>query len=312
MKKLKIYLTGSTGMVGKNILEHPLASKYEFLTPNSSELNLTYRSKIDTFLKNESPDIVIHAAGIVGGIQANINNQAKFLSQNSLIGINLIDSCRDAGVKNFINLASSCMYPKFGINPLQESSLLNGILEPTNEGYALSKLVSTKLCEYVSKESSAFSYRTLIPCNLYGRHDHFETSRSHLIPAIISKIHNAVLSDDEDVVIWGDGTARREFMYAEDLADFIFHVIPSINTLPQNTNVGLGYDFSIKEYYSEVSDVIGFYKDFTFDLSKPVGMQQKLIDTSVQDSVGWSPKTSLRDGIEKTYNFYKSELNNEI
>ena len=294
-------------MVGRNILEHPAAADYEFLSPSSSKLDLTQRHLIDKFLAENSPDLIIHCAGIVGGIQANISRPVEFLTSNTQAGINLLLAARDAGIKQFLNLASSCMYPRFAENPLSEDQLLTGELEPTNEGYALAKLVSTRLCEYIVREKPDLTYRTLIPCNLYGRYDHFDENRSHLIPAIIKKIYDAVKSRSPVVEIWGDGTARREFMYAGDLADFIFYVIPRLENMQQNTNVGLGHDFTITEYYHAVAGEIGFDGEFNYDVSKPSGMKQKLVDTAKQSSLGWSPKTSLSEGISLTYQYFIGE-----
>lgn len=304
---MKVLLTGSSGMVGRNILEHEKSSSYEFLTPSSHQLDLTNRIAIESYLSEQSPELIIHCAGLVGGIQANIARPFEFLQKNTLMGINLVSCAYDRSIPNFINLASSCMYPRYGANPLREEQLLSGELEPTNEGYALSKLVTTRLCEYVCKQDPQLNYRTLIPCNLYGRFDHFDSSRSHLIPAIIKKIDEAISSRDTMVEIWGDGQARREFMFAEDLADFIFFSIPALEELPNNMNVGLGYDYTINEYYEMTASVMGFTGVFSHDLSKPTGMNQKLVDTTVQKNLGWAPKTTLEMGLSKTVNFYRKE-----
>ena len=301
---MKVLLTGSSGMVGRNILEHKNAGSYEFLTPISSELDLADRKAIDFYLSEHRPDLIIHCAGLVGGIQANIARPFDFLQQNTLMGVNLVSSANDQGVPKFINLASSCMYPRDGANPLREDQLLSGFLEPTNEGYALAKLVTTRLCEYICRQNPRLIYRTLIPCNLYGRFDHFESSRSHLIPAVIEKIDEAILANLTKVEIWGDGLARREFMFAEDLADFIFFN-PFVGEASPNMNVGLGFDYSINEYYETVASVMGFKGEFFHDLSKPTGMRQKLVDTTFQKELGWGPKTSLNVGLKKTVDFYR-------
>lgn len=302
---MKILLTGSSGMVGRNILEHEKSPSYEFLTPTSKELDLTDRIKIDSFLSKHCPDLIIHCAGLVGGIQANIARPFDFLQRNTLMGVNLVSSAYDQGVPNFLNLASSCMYPRDGANPLREEQLLSGFLEPTNEGYALAKLVTTRLCEYICRQNPRLIYRTLIPCNLYGRFDHFEDARSHLIPAVIKKIDEAIVAKSAKVEIWGDGQARREFMFAEDLADFIFFSIPSLERLPPNMNVGLGFDYTINEYYETTAMVMGFQGEFFHNLSRPIGMHQKLVDTTLQKELGWAPRTSLDAGLTKTVDFYR-------
>jgi len=302
---MKILLTGSNGMVGKNIIEHPSSANHEFLTPSSTELNLLDYPTVYKYVKINKPDFIIHAAGVVGGIQANISSPVKFLVDNVDMGRNIILAAKNNDVKNLINLASSCMYPRNANNPLSEDLILKGELEPTNEGYALAKILATKLCEYIGRENNEFSYKTVIPCNLYGRHDKFDPQHSHMVPAVIRKIDIAKNQKEEVIEIWGDGEARREFMYAADLADFLFYAILNFDRMPQNINVGLGSDFTINEYYKLIAGVVGYVGSFKHDLSKPVGMKQKLIDNKKLIEFGWRHKTSLLEGITRTYNFYK-------
>ena len=308
---MKILLTGSSGMVGKNILECPKAKNFIFLKPNSIELNLLSYSNVYNYLNNEKPDLVIHAAGKVGGIQKNIAEPVSFLVENLDMARNIILASRDNGVKKIINLGSSCMYPRNAINPLREDFILEGKLEPTNEGYALAKIVSAKLCEYIQIQNSQFEYKTIIPCNLYGKYDKFSSEDSHMLPAVIKKLHNAKIQKINSVDIWGDGSARREFMYAGDLADFIFYAIENFEELPQNLNVGLGEDYSINEYYKIISEVVDYKGEFFYDLSKPVGMKQKLIDDTKLKKFGWKHSTKLIDGIKIVYEYYKNEILNE-
>tara|TARA_B110000879_G_scaffold211901_1_gene306061 strand:+ start:1801 stop:2730 length:930 start_codon:yes stop_codon:yes gene_type:complete len=305
---MKIFLTGGSGMVGRNILEHPSFEKYKFIAPTSQQLNLLDRDAVKAFLCEEMPDLIIHSAGLVGGIQANIKSPLDFLQNNTYMGLNVISSAAAAGVRNLINLGSSCMYPRNAINPLDEDLILKGELEPTNEGYALAKIVAARLCEYIVREDLTKNYKTVIPCNLYGRHDKFGEANSHLIPAVIRKIHEAKLAGTKEVSIWGDGCARREFMTAKDLADFIYFAINRLEIMPQNINVGLGHDYSIRDYYNAVAVVVGFEGDFKYDLSKPIGMNQKLVDVSKLKSFGWTYKTELQDGIAEAYKFYKESL----
>ena len=196
------------------------------------------------------------------------------------------------------------MYPAAGKNPLTEDQILTGPLEPTNEGYALAKIFAMRLCDYITREDPGLQYKTLIPCNLYGPHDKFDPKHSHLVPAIIHKVHQARVNGDATVEIWGDGTARREFMYAPDLADAVWKAPAGLELMPDLMNVGLGHDHSINEYYAAVADVVGWQGDFTHDLTKPVGMKQKLCDVTRLRDWGWSAPTSLTDGIAKTYQFY--------
>ena len=305
---MKILLTGSNGMVGKNILEYKSAQNYDFLTPSSKELNLLNYEDVKKYIAIHQPDFIIHAAGKVGGIQANIKEPVSFLIHNIDMGRNIIIAAKENNIKNLLNLASSCMYPRSAVNPLSEDLILKGELEPTNEGYAIAKIMSTRLCEYIVKEDNSKNYKTVIPCNLYGKYDKFHPKYSHMIPAVIRKIHDAKLSGSNEIKIWGDGTARREFMYAEDLSDFIFYAITKFDKMPQNINVGLGYDYSINDYYSEIATVLGYKGKFSHDLTKPTGMKQKLIDDTKLKEFGWKSKTTLTEGLRKTIDYYKSKI----
>lgn len=309
LTKPRIFLTGGRGMVGRNILDHPLAVNYDILAPSSIELDLRDSAAIHQFISQKKPDIVVHAAGRVGGIQANILNPVDFLVANTDMGRNVILAAYKAGVPYLLNLASSCIYPRNATNPLSENQILQGELEPTNEGYALAKIFASRLCEYVNRENenngfSANRYKTLIPCNLYGRYDKFEPEHSHLIPAIIHKIHLAKVEGLAEVEIWGDGTARREFMYAGDLADAIMKSLNEYDQISDLMNIGLGYDHSINDYYQIAAEVIGWNGKFVYDSTKPVGMKQKLVDITRQSKWGWRPSTSLASGIHKAYTFY--------
>lgn len=295
-------------MVGRNILEYSNTKEVTLLTPSSDELNLlNYQQTLD-YIRDQKPDMVIHAAGLVGGIQANISDPVSFLVSNLDMGRNLIMASLENRVNKLLNIASSCMYPRGIDTPLKEEYILTGELEPTNEGYALAKIVSTRLCQYISRTHSGFLYKTLIPCNLYGRYDKFSPKNSHMLPAVIRKIHEAKRNGYQTVDIWGDGLSRREFMYAADLADFVFFAIAHFDDLPQNLNVGLGKDYSINEYYQTVASIIGFQGSFEHDLTKPVGMARKLVDTTLLNALGWQPKISLEEGVRKTYEYFKTVI----
>lgn len=305
---MKILLTGGSGMCGSNILEHEKANKYSILCPTSTELNLLNYDDIRNFIKENRVDTIIHTAGLVAGIQFNIKYPVSALVHNAYIGLNLINAAREEGVPRLLNLATSCMYPRLGKNPLKETEILQGELEPTNEGYAIAKILSTRLCEYIAKESPEMSYKTLIPCNLFGRHDTFSLEFSHMIPAAIQKLHHAKQNGSPSVEIWGDGNARREFMSANDLADLVYYCIENLEVMPQNLNAGLGHDYSIKEYYEAAADVIGYEGGFKHDLSKPVGMKQKLVDVTLLRKFGWKHKMSLRDGVAVAYKFFMEDI----
>jgi GDP-L-fucose synthase len=306
--KKKIMLTGCRGMVGSNILESDLASNYDWLAPNRAELNLENYDAVKIYIDRYQPDIVIHAAGRVGGIQANMAHPVEFLVENIDIGRNVIMASKNSGIKKLINLSSSCIYPRNALNPLTEDMVLKGELEPTNEGYALAKIFTLRLCQYISNQDTSFQYKTLIPCNLYGRHDKFDSENSHLIPAIINKVHQAKILNLESVEIWGDGEARREFMYVGDLADFIFKTLDDFSEIPNVMNIGLGYDFSVNQYYEAVRSVLGWSGFFTHDLSKPEGMRKKMVSVDKLNFLGWKAGTSLEEGIRKSYNFYLDKL----
>ena len=310
MSKTKILLTGGAGMVGRNLLDHPAIGEFDVLAPRSGELDLLNFDAVQAYLFEHKPDMVIHAAGKVGGIQANMREPVSFLMDNLDMGRNIVWAARQAGIKRLINLGSSCMYPRNHNEPLCEEMVLKGELEPTNEGYALAKVVTARLCEYIVREDSSFQYKTLIPCNLYGRHDKFEPIHSHLIPAIIHKVYQAKQAGHTSVEIWGDGTARREFMYAGDLADAMIRVIKEFDSLPALMNVGLGYDYSINEYYQSAADVLGYTGGFTHDLSKPVGMARKLVNVERQKVWGWKARYDLQAGIKNTYAYYLDSVNN--
>lgn len=294
-------------MVGRNLSEFAIRNGLEVYTPTRSQLNLLDKSAVREYISLVKPDLVIHCAGLVGGIQANIAAPYDFCYHNLQIGLNVVSTAFDCGVEKLINLGSSCMYPKSASNPLKENQLLSGQLEPTNEGYAIAKLAVAKLAEYLSTQHGCL-YKTFIPCNLYGRWDKFEADRSHMIPAVIRKIHDAIQRNENSVEIWGDGESRREFMFVEDLADFILYSLDSLELLPNSLNVGLGFDYSINDYYQTVADVLGYQGGFTHDLSKPAGMKQKLVDVSIQNKFGWKPQTSLVDGIKRTYRYYLEEV----
>jgi GDP-L-fucose synthase len=303
-----VLLTGGGGMVGRNILEHPDAADWRFIAPSSRTLDLTDFDATRRFFDEQRPDIVVHCAGHVGGIQANMANPVDFLVTNTDLARNVILAARDCGVTRLVNLASSCMYPRHGANPLSEDTILTGELEPTNEGYALAKIFSMRLCQYIAREDPKRQYKTIVPCNIYGAHDKFSPQHSHLIPAIIHKVHAAKLEGRTEVDIWGDGTARREFMYAGDLAHGVLRALRHFETLPDVINFGLGHDFSIGEYYNTVARAIGWSGQFVHDMTKPVGMKRKQVDVSRQQAWGWMPSTSLDAGVKATYAYYLRSL----
>lgn len=304
---MKILITGSTGMVGRNLIDAFSESQHELLTPSRHVLNLFDSVAIRKYLDKTQPDFIIHCAGKVGGIQANCEDPIGFYIENLDINRNIIFSAYQVGIPNFINLGSACMYPRDAQNPLKEAQLLSGKLEPTNEGYAIAKLSAQRLCHYISETNIHLKYKTLIPCNLYGLYDKFDLKRAHLIPAIIHKMAIAKKTNEKNITIWGNGKCRREFMYAGNLADFILKKIACFDRWPNTMNVGVGKDHTIFDYYNIAKLVLNFTGDFKYDLEKPVGMNQKLLDVTAQENLGWSPSTSLDQGIELTYQYFKNQ-----
>lgn len=307
MKKRRLLLTGGGGLVGRNIRAHASIVDYEVLAPSSGELNLLDFSAVESFLFKYKPELVVHAAGRVGGIQANLRDPVHFLVSNLDMGRNIVMASYQAGIKQLLTLGSSCMYPRDHAESLREEMILQGQLEPSNEGYALAKIVTLRLCEYIMRQDSSFTYKTLIPCNLYGRYDKFDPAQSHLVPAIIHKVHEALQGGQPEVEIWGDGTARREFMFATDLADAVLRAVRDFRSLPDCMNIGLGVDFSINEYYQVAAEVMGYKGRFVHNLDEPVGMARKLVNIERQSAWGWSAQHALRDGIQGTYQYYLKE-----
>ena len=291
-------------MVGRNILEHPLASGLEIYSPGRDELDLRNKVDVRKYIEKLAPDLIIHAAGRVGGIKANMAFPFEFLLENLEVGTNIISCAAEVGINRLLNLASSCIYPNDVGGTLTEDMILSGRLEPTNEGYALAKIAALRLCEFANVRSDRIQYKTLIPCNLYGPHDKFDLASAHLIPAIIAKVHSAKLRREPTVEIWGDGSAKREFMYAEDLANVVLRAARDYDQVPSLMNVGLGHDHSVLDYYRAVADVAGWQGEFSFDLTKPTGMKRKLLNVDRQTAWGFLPAHSLSDGIRKTYDFY--------
>ena len=304
--EMKVLVTGGNGMVGRNIIQVLLSNGIEVFLPTREQLDLREQLEIREYISKVEPDAVIHCAGLVGGIHANISRPFDFLHQNLLMGSNVIESCIENGVEKLFNLGSSCMYPREGENPLKEDLILTGPLEPTNEGYAIAKIAVSRLCGF-SNIQFGTKYKTLIPCNLYGKYDDFDLEKAHLIPGVIHRMHEKKKSAEGEISVWGDGTARREFMFTSDFADFVCFALENYDDVPNEMNVGLGHDLSVREYYEIIASVVGFEGEFRFDLTKPTGMQQKLVDIARQIELGWSPPTSTEEGVFKTYQYFLEE-----
>ena len=303
MKSKKIYIAGHNGMVGSAIHRKLIENGYSNLIYKSrNELDLKDQNSVNQFLSNEKPDFIFIAAAKVGGILANNNNKADFLFDNIQIQNNLIYGAYQNQIKNICFLGSSCIYPKNCEQPIREEYLLKGELEKTNEAYALAKITGLKLCEALNKQHK-MNYFSLMPTNLYGFNDNYNEINSHVLPALIKKIHDAKVFSKKHIIIWGTGKPRREFLYVDDLADAcIYFMEKGINSGVYN--IGTGKDISIVELAHLIMDIVNYKCNIKFDNSKPDGTYQKVLDVSKADKLGWRYKTMIRDGIKKTYQNY--------
>ncbi|MGI8670058.1 MAG: GDP-L-fucose synthase family protein [Aridibacter sp.] len=309
-KNNKIYIAGSTGMVGSAIKKHLNHLGYSnLICKTSEELNLINQKEVETFFSNEKPEIVILAAGKVGGILANDTYRAEFIYNNLMIEANVIHASYKNSVKKLIFLGSSCIYPKFAEQPISEEELLTGNLEPTNEPYAIAKIAGIKLCENYYRQYGCNFY-SVMPTNLYGADDNFDLQSSHVIPALIRKIHEAKTNNSPKVTLWGTGSPRREFLYVDDLAEAVIFLMQNIDAgdiyrqSVSHINIGLGEDIEIKKLAELIKKIVGFEGKIEYDTTKPDGMPQKLLNSSRLNNLGWKYNTTLEDGLRKTYEWF--------
>ena len=302
-KDSSIFVTGARGLVGSAICRAlPERGFGRVLAPSRSSLDLRDRTAVDRFFAAERPDYVFMAAAKVGGIVANDSYPADFIRDNLEIQTNVIDAAYRAGTRKLCFLGSSCIYPRLAPQPLQESSLLTGPLEPTNQWYAVAKIAGIKMCQAYALQHG-FNAISVMPTNLYGPGDSFDLQTSHVLPALLRKFHAAKETGSKDVTVWGSGTPRREFLFVDDLADALYFLMERYDS-PDIINVGWGEDVTIAELAQLISDVVGFRGALVFDRSKPDGTPRKLLDVGKITALGWQPRTRLRDGIRKTYDWY--------
>lgn len=314
----RVFVAGHLGMVGSAIVKRLLQDDCadEILTATRSELDLVNQQAVYAWLKEHKPELVIIAAAKVGGINANNTYRAEFIFQNLAIQNNLINGSYLAGIKRLLFLGSSCIYPKLAPQPIREKDLLNGLLEATNEPYAIAKIAGIKMCESYNIQYGT-DYRSVMPTNLYGIGDTYDPENSHVIPALIKRFHEAKLNCDESVVVWGSGNARREFLFADDLADACIFLAnmerkefwSKIDMHCSHINVGTGRDLTIRRLAELIKDVVDFKGRLLFDHSKPDGTPQKKLDIDLVNSLGWKFSVSLRSGLIQTYQDFLTNAN---
>ena len=302
-KNDSIYVAGHRGMVGSAVVRRLQRAGFKkLLTRSRSELNLLERSAVRAFFEQERPAIVVDAAAKVGGIAANNEQPVEFLLQNVAIQNNMIEAAADFGTGKLLFLGSSCIYPKFASQPIPESALLTGVLEPTNEAYALAKIAGIKLCQAYAREYGKI-FISGMPTNLYGPNDNFDLHSSHVLPALIRKVHEAMAGGEKSLPVWGTGTPRREFLHVDDLADACLFLLESYDS-SEIVNIGCGEDLTIRELAETVCAVLGFQGELVFDTSKPDGTPRKLLDMTKLFALGWRPTIPLRDGIRDAYQWF--------
>jgi GDP-L-fucose synthase len=306
-KTTKIYIAGHNGMLGSAVWRALVSKGYTNLVGKTSkELNLIEQQSVLHFYENEQPEVVVDAAAKVGGILANNNFPYQFIMENMQIQNNLIDGAHKAGVKKFIFLGSSCIYPKFAPQPLKEEYLLTDSLEPTNEWYAIAKISGVKACEAIRKQYNK-DYVSLMPTNLFGYFDNFDLQSSHVLPAMLRKFHEAKINNQSDVILWGSGAPMREFLFVDDMADAVVYALE--NNLPDYLyNVGTGKDITIRELAETIQKITGHSGSIIWDLNKPDGTPRKLMDVSKIKDMGWEYSTELELGIKKTYKWFLENL----
>ncbi len=309
-RDIKVYVAGHRGLVGSAIARELVRRGYSNIVVRTSmQLDLTRQAEVEDFFRDEKPEHVYLAAAKVGGILVNSTYPADFIYRNLVIATNVIHSAYKAGAGKLLNLGSSCIYPRNAPQPLREEYLLTGPLEPTNEAYAVAKIAAIKLCGYYNSQFGT-DFVSLMPTNLYGPGDSFDLQNSHVLPALIRKFHEAKQSGAPEVAVWGTGTPMRELLYVDDLAEAAVHVMENCSSKDTGefVNVGTGEDVTVRELAETVSAAVGFEGAITFDKEKPDGMPRKLLDVSRVRALGWRHKTSLSEGIMKTYEWYKNSI----
>ncbi len=311
----KIYIAGHKGMVGSALVRLLTAKGYNnLLVATREQLDLTNQAQVTEFFYQHKPDYVFLAAAKVGGIHANNSYPADFIYQNLMIQNNVIQAAYQSQVKRLLFLGSSCIYPRQAQQPMQESALLTGVLEPTNEPYAIAKIAGIKLCESYNRQFGT-DYRSVMPTNLYGPGDNYHSTNSHVLPALLRRFNEAKVSEESEVLVWGSGQPKREFLYVDDMASASWHIMTldkkdwraAVTPMCSHINVGYGEDISIADLANKLAKVVGYTGTIKFDTTKPDGTMRKLLDSSLLASLGWQPSVSMEQGITHTYQNYLQE-----
>lgn len=315
-KNKKIYIAGHNGMVGSSIKRVFEKNGYSNIIGKSrKEIDLIDQKSVFEFIESEKPDVVIIAAAKVGGIHANNVYRAEFLYNNLMIESNLIEASKRNNVEKLIFLGSSCIYPKYSDQPIKEEYMLSGYLEPTNEPYSIAKITGIKLCENYYRQYG-MNFYSLMPTNMYGPNDYFNLEGSHVIPALLRKMEEAKIQGNDEVILWGTGSATREFLYVDDLAEAVLFAVENINANDiynlgiSHLNIGTGIEVSIRELAEVIQRVVGFKGKLVYDTTKPDGMPRRLLDVSRIHSLGWKHKTALEEGMRITYRWFKDNYQN--
>jgi GDP-L-fucose synthase len=298
----RVWVAGHRGMVGSALVRRLASEDCEVLTASRAELDLTRQDQVEAWMAKARPQAVFLAAARVGGIMANASYPADFIYDNLMIEANVIEAARRTGVEKLLLLGSSCIYPKLAPQPIPEEALLTGPLEPTNEWYAIAKIAGIKLAQAYRRQHGC-DFISAMPTNLYGPEDNFDLQSSHVLPALIRKAHEAKLRGDRTLVLWGTGTARREFLHVDDCADALVHLMTSYSD-EEHVNVGAGEDLTIRELAETIGEAVGFEGDIVTDPTKPDGTPRKLMSADRLRAAGWSPRIGLREGVRTTYAWY--------
>lgn len=304
---MKLFLTGSSGLLGRHIRRACAKSHIDVLAPTRQQLNLHDTTSVAQSVADYQPDVVVHCAGLVGGIADNIRRPYDYCFENLQMGLSVVEAARQNGVRRLINISSANIYPEVGDGkPFTEQSVLAGPVSQSTRGYGLAKGCIAKLLEFCNEQYGC-SYHNLIPTNLYGEWDDFSPEHAHMIPGIMRRLHLAAVGQERTVEIWGDGSARRAFLYAGDLADFVVGSLDRLQELPVYLNLAPTHDHSVLEYNQIIADIVGYKGEFNFNLERPVGTAMMRLDTSNAVRAGWSPKTTIEEGLAALYKYFLSK-----